>query len=154
MAHKILLVEDNENDVVLTQEALNELDIDVELEVCRDGKEFHERIHGDGPVPHLIFLDLNLPYIPGHRLLEDLQEQEDWRKVPVCILSSSKAHHDVVLTYSRCANCYIAKPIEFEEFMHVVGEVVKFWFTTAELPKNGIGSTDSPSDSGDGGGSD
>jgi len=136
MTKKILLVEDDENDVYLIKEAIEKLEIDVELEVCSDGREFSKRIEGVDDIPHLILLDLNLPFIPGQELLERLQEDPIWRKVPVCILSSSKAHQDVILTYSRCANCYIAKPIDFNRFVAVVGSTIQFWFETAELPQD------------------
>ena len=143
MPKRILLVEDNENDATLFEEAVSDLAIDAEIELCTDGRQFSERMQSDENIPDLIFLDLNLPYIPGQQLLEQLQQHEAWRRVPVCILSSSRARSDVLMTYSRQANCYIAKPLEYDTFLSVVGNVLKFWLETVELPDHGTRSTNS-----------
>ena len=143
MPKRILLVEDNENDATLFEEAVSDLEIDVVIELCTDGQQFSERMQTSENIPDLIFLDLNLPHIPGQELLDQLQQHEQWRRVPVCILSSSKAKSDVIMTYSRHANCYIAKPLEYDTFLSVVGNVLKFWLETVELPDHGTRSTNS-----------
>ena len=131
---KILLVEDNEGDQVLVQEALIEAKIVNELVIAKDGEEAMEAI--DREIPLFIFLDLNLPKMDGRDVLKKIRENDRTRNVPVVILTSSTAEEDIVKSYDLCANCFVSKPLNFEKFMHVVASVADFWLTIVQIPRS------------------
>jgi CheY-like chemotaxis protein len=139
---EILLVEDNEGDVRLTKEALKEGKVKNNLQVAYDGVEALEYLkregeHQDRVKPDLILLDLNLPRMDGRELLEKIKEDKDLRRIPVVILTTSKAEEDIVRTYDLHANCYITKPVDLEKFIVVVKSIEDFWMTIVKLPPNG-----------------
>lgn len=138
----ILLVEDNPGDVRLTREALKEGKIINSLHVATDGVEAlqflrHEGKFARSPHPDIILLDLNLPKMDGREVLAKIKSDPNLRRIPVVILTTSKAEEDIIKTYDLHANCYITKPVDLEQFLTVVRSVEEFWFTIVKLPGEG-----------------
>jgi CheY-like chemotaxis protein len=135
----ILLVEDNPGDVRLTQEALREGKIRNRLTVAKDGVEAlamlrREGPHANVPRPDLILLDLNLPRKDGREVLADIKADDSLRRIPVVVLTTSKAEEDILKTYDLHANCYITKPVDLEQFIEVIKSIDDFWLTVVRLP--------------------
>ena len=138
---EILLIEDNEADVDLTKEALAHHKTLVNLNVARTGEEGLQFLSRTGLFagvirPDLILLDLNLPGMDGREVLKEIKSNLEFHQIPVVILTTSEADLDVLKSYSIGANCYIVKPIDFENFSHVVKQIEDFWFTVVKLPKH------------------
>lgn len=136
---EILLVEDNPGDVRLTQEALREGKVRNNLSVVGDGvaaMSFLRREGSYGGVPHpdLVLLDLNLPKKDGRAVLEEIKDDAVLRRIPVVILTTSKAEEDVLRSYNLHANCYVTKPVDLEQFMRVVEGIEDFWLCIVKLP--------------------
>src|SRR5687768_14636915 len=139
---EILLVEDNPGDVRLTVEALREGKVRNNLNVVGDGVEALAYLRREGKYegatrPDLVLLDLNLPKMDGREVLAAIKKDEQLRRIPVVVLTTSKAEEDVVRTYDLHANCYISKPVDLEKFMVVVKSIDVFWLTVVTLPPNG-----------------
>lgn len=138
---EILLVEDNPGDIRLTQEALREGKISNRLHVACDGVEALEFLqrdgeHSDAPSPDVILLDLNLPRKDGRELLADIKQDEDLKHIPVVILTTSAHDEDIIRSYKLHANCYITKPVDFDQFISVVRSIEDFWLTVVRLPSS------------------
>lgn len=136
---EILLVEDNPGDVRLTQEALKESKILNRLSVVGDGEEAiaflrRQGRYADAPYPDLLLLDLNLPRKSGREVLAEVKSDEELRRIPIVVLTSSSAEQDILKAYDLHANCYITKPLGLEQFGAVVRAVEQFWFTIVRLP--------------------
>ena len=136
---EILLVEDNPGDVRLTIEALKEGKVANKINVAADGIEamaflLREGKYENAPKPDLILLDLNLPKKNGREVLAEIKENPYLRCIPVVILTSSQAEKDIVTTYNLHANCYITKPVDFDQFINVVKSIEDFWFSVVKLP--------------------
>lgn len=136
----LLLVEDNPGDIRLTEEALRDAGMPVNLSVAMDGVEAVEFLHKRGkyknaPRPDLILLDLNLPKKNGPEVLSDIKSDPDLKRIPVLVMTTSSEPDDVQKAYSLNANCYITKPIQLEDFMNVVQSIENFWLKTAVLPE-------------------
>ncbi len=135
----ILLVEDNEGDILLTTEALEEGKIFNKLSVVRDGKEAIDFLNRNGnfesaQLPDLILLDVNLPRVNGHEVLEYIKTHPDFKVIPVIMLTTSSSQEDINLSYKNYANCYITKPIEVSDFMEAVNKIEEFWINLVKLP--------------------
>lgn len=135
----ILLVEDNPGDVDLAREALAAGKLHNSLQVVRDGVEAMDFLYKtgkfrDAPRPDLIILDLNLPKKDGRQVLAEIKEDENLKRIPVVILTTSRAEDDVLKSYNLHANCYITKPMELQQFLHVVQSIEKFWLSIVVLP--------------------
>lgn len=135
----ILLVEDNPADVRLTQEAFKETTIPNHLHVVRDGVEalaFLEQTgqFANSPRPDMILLDLNLPKKDGREVLALIKKTPEYKRIPVIILTTSKAEEDIAHTYDHHANCYITKPANLDEFLDVVKNIETFWLSVVQLP--------------------
>ena len=135
----VLLVEDNPGDVRLTKEALREAKFRNRLNVVTDGEEAMAYLRREGKYaeasrPDLILLDLNLPRKDGREVLSEIKADPELRRIPVVVVTSSKAEEDVVRTYDLHANCFVTKPVGLEEFMHVVRSVEEFWLGIVRLP--------------------
>jgi CheY-like chemotaxis protein len=136
---RILLVEDNPADVRLTREMLRESKVRNDLIVAHTAEEA-EGILGlndqgtEMERPDLVLLDLNLPGKGGHDLLEDLKADEELRRIPVVILTSSEAEEDIEKSYNRYANAYVTKPVDLTELSKVVRAIDGFWFEVVRLP--------------------
>lgn len=134
----ILLVEDNEGDILLTVEALEEGRIANVINVARDGQEALDKLevsYHKGQLPDLILLDINLPKLNGHEVLEQLKKNEHFKHVPVIILSTSSSEMDILKSYKNHANCFITKPVEIDEFVKAIESIEDFWFSIVKLPK-------------------
>jgi len=136
---EILLVEDNPGDVRLTQEALKGGKVSNNLHVVEDGEQAMAFLRRKGNYagsvrPDLILLDLNLPKKDGREVLREIKSDNDLKRIPVVILTTSSAEEDIFKTYSDYANCYITKPIGFDQFISVVRSIENFWLTVVKLP--------------------
>ena len=136
----ILIVEDNPGDVRLMQEALREGSVPCRLHVAPDGvaaTAFLRRqgIYAEAPRPDFILLDLNVPRKHGSEVLADIKSDPALRQIPVIVLTTSAAPHDIHKAYDLHANCYITKPVDLEVFMRQIRLVKEFWCTMAQLPR-------------------
>jgi CheY-like chemotaxis protein len=136
---EILLVEDNAGDVRLTREALKEGRIRNRLHVVSDGEHAlrflrRQDEYNDAPRPDLILLDLNLPRLDGREVLTDIKNDPLLKQIPVVVLTSSRAEKDLLSAYDKHANCFITKPVGFEDFMEVVRSIESFWLSIVVLP--------------------
>ena len=136
---EILLVEDSPGDVRLTIEALKEAKVANRLSVVEDGVKAMEFVRRQGPYaaaprPDLILLDLNLPRKDGREVLQEIKSDPDLRRIPLVVLTTSRAKEDVLKAYDLHANCYITKPVDFTRFMEVVRSIEDFWLTIVKLP--------------------
>ncbi|MBI4714607.1 MAG: response regulator [Nitrospirae bacterium] len=93
--------------------------------------------HAAVPRPDVILLDLNLPRKDGREVLAEVKQDPDLRKIPVVVLTTSKAEEDVLRAYELNANCYITKPVDLDQFIKVVQTIEDFWFTIVRLPSGG-----------------
>lgn len=140
---EILLVEDNPGDVRLTKEALVESKIYNNLNVTTDGVEAMEYLKAEGVfqdrvLPDLILLDLNLPKKDGREVLAEIKQDNQLKRIPVVILTTSQAEADILKSYDLHANCYINKPVDLDQFITVVRAIEDFWMTIVKLPPNGL----------------
>ena len=136
---EILLVEDNPGDVRLAIEAFKEGKVSNKLNVVEDGIEAlsflkKEGKYGEVPRPDLILLDLNLPKKDGREVLEEIKTDQNLKRIPVVILTTSNAEEDILKTYNLNGNCYITKPVDLEKFFEVVKSIEKFWLSIVTLP--------------------
>jgi two-component system, response regulator len=133
----IVLVEDNEDDIVLTRRALSQNKIGNPLVVARDGAEALQLLlgsNGHSVNPALILLDLQLPKVDGLTVLKRLREDARTKLTPVVVLTSSKAEQDVVAGYNLHANSYIRKPVDFDQFTEAVRQIGMYWLLLNEPP--------------------
>lgn len=138
----ILLVEDNPRDVRLTQRAFAQAGMPHDLRIVRDGDEALAYLHREGqykepqfsPRPDLILLDLNLPRMSGHELLDFLKQDQRFRQIPIIVLTTSGRADDVRLAYEAGANAYLLKPVEFARFTEIMEHLGRFWLELVELP--------------------
>lgn len=142
MPRKILLVEDNPDDIALTRQALEKSGFDHELIVLTDGKEALDYLLHEGPYSHLrqkdrpdlIILDLVLPLVNGFEILERLKENEQARIIPVVILTVSDDESDVLRSYELGASSCIRKRMNITEFESTMRDIMTYWFTFTKLP--------------------
>jgi chemotaxis family two-component system response regulator Rcp1 len=134
-------VEDSPSDVRLIREALKDATVPVQIMVARDGVEAIEHLKqseiGQAVRPDLVLLDLNLPRKNGKEVLAEIKASPGLRQIPVLIMTSSRSDEDVAEAYSLNANCYITKPGDLREYVHVVRAIEDFWFCIATLPDAG-----------------
>jgi CheY-like chemotaxis protein len=136
---EILLVEDNPGDSRLAKEALKESKLKNNLYVAEDGVEAMNFLYKKGkyskmPRPDLVILDLNLPKKDGREVLAEIKNDDNLKRIPVVILTISKAEEDILKTYNLHANCYVTKPLDLDQFMKVVKSIEDFWLTIVKLP--------------------
>ena len=136
---EILLVEDSPSDVRLTQEALHRAKVNNTLNIARDGAEAMEYLRQEGRFagvtrPDLVLLDLNLPRKSGQDVLAEIKSDERLKRIPVVVLTTSRAEQDIVKSYNAHANCYITKPVDLDKFIAVVKSIDEFWLTIVKLP--------------------
>lgn len=136
---QILMVEDNPDDIELTVEALKDAKVGNILEIVRDGVEAMAFLKREGrfqqaPRPDLILLDLNMARKDGREVLREIKTHPHLKRIPVVILTTSQAEEDILNTYDLHANCYITKPVGFDQFLKVVRSIEDFWLTVVKLP--------------------
>lgn len=136
---EVLLIEDSPSDAELTIEALKDAKLNNRLSHVEDGVLALEFLRQQGqfaqaPRPDLILLDLNLPRKDGREVLQEIKADENLRSIPVVVMTTSRAEQDVLRAYRLQANCYIAKPVDFKQFVEVVHAIESFWFSVVILP--------------------
>jgi CheY-like chemotaxis protein len=144
---EILLVEDNPGDVNLTRIALTDYpgdtlrdrEINVNLSVVTDGVEAMNFLHRQGEYheaipPDLILLDWNLPRKDGREVLIEIKADERFQRIPIVVLTTSESEEDILKAYNLHANCYITKPVDFNQFVHIIQSIEDFWFKIVKLP--------------------
>jgi CheY-like chemotaxis protein len=136
---EVLLVEDDPGDVLMTREAFEEHKVGNHLSVVSDGEEAlaylrREGRFADAARPDLILLDLNLPRIDGRQVLSQIKADEDLRRIPVVVLTTSQADEDILRSYSLHANAYVTKPVDFDRFITVVRQIDEFFVSVVKLP--------------------
>jgi chemotaxis family two-component system response regulator Rcp1 len=138
-AMQVLLVEDNPGDVRLTQEALKDAKVHLDLQIVSDGVAAMEFLNRQGkyaesPRPDLVLLDLNLPRKDGREVLAEIKSDPALQAIPVVVLTTSASEADILRTYMLHANCYITKPVDMEGFLTVVRCIDDFWLSVVKLP--------------------
>jgi two-component system, chemotaxis family, response regulator Rcp1 len=136
---EILLVEDSPTDRLLAEEALREAKMANRVNVAVDGEQALQYLRRQGPHakavrPDLILLDLNLPKKDGREVLREIKEDPVLKVIPVVVLTTSRAEEDILKSYGLHANCYISKPVQFDEFKRIVLSIESFWFAVVKLP--------------------
>jgi CheY-like chemotaxis protein len=141
----ILLADDDEEDRMLTSDALNESRVVNDLRFVEDGEDLLDYLYRRGkytnpesaPRPGLILLDLNMPKKDGREALREIKADPDFRRIPIVVLTTSKAEEDIYRTYDLGANSFIAKPVKFESLVSLMKEIKRYWIEIVELPING-----------------
>ena len=137
-AFRVLLVEDNDDDVLLTRNAFRKLPVVVDLHVVRDGLEAfkflrHEAPYDDALLPHIILLDLNMPRMNGRRFLVELKKDEHLKIIPTVVLTTSAAEDDVSSAYQSQASAYMTKPMDINEFAYRTRCFASFWLSDVAI---------------------
>lgn len=137
----ILMADDDPDDRLLTREALEEAHLVNELHFVENGEQLLDYLHQRGqysstnaPRPGLILLDLNMPLKDGREALEEIKQDSYLRKIPVVVLTTSKAEEDILLSYDLGVSGYITKPVRFEELIDVMRTLGRYWFEIVERP--------------------
>lgn len=137
----ILIAEDDADDRLLAQEALNESRLVNEVHFVEDGEELLDYLHHRGsyatepaPRPGVILLDLNMPRKDGREALTEIKANKDLRRIPVVVMTTSKAEEDILRSYDLGVNSFIIKPVTFEGLVEVMRTLGHYWFEIVELP--------------------
>ncbi len=139
LAHsKIIIADDDVDDRDLIKRAFSKLGLADNLKFVYDGEDLMTHLNEGNQdlTPSIIFLDLNMPRKDGRQALKEIKDNEEFRKIPVIIFTTSKSNDDIDSTYGLGANCFITKPKSFSELVKTIENVVEFWFQTATLPKD------------------
>jgi two-component system, chemotaxis family, response regulator Rcp1 len=136
---EILLVEDSPADILLTREAFKNNKLVNEIHVAEDGIQaldflYKRGKHASAPRPDLILLDLNLPRKNGREVLAEIKADDDLRSIPIVVLTTSNDDGDILKAYNLNANCYVVKPVGFDNFMKAIQSIRHFWFSVVTLP--------------------
>jgi len=136
---EILLVEDSPADILITREAFADAKLANTLHVVEDGVRAMEFLRREGsyasfPRPDLILLDLNLPRKNGREVLAEIKADAEFKSIPVIILTTSSADEDILQAYDLHANCYVIKPVGFDNFLKAIQSIQNFWFSVVVLP--------------------
>ncbi len=134
----ILLVEDNEGDILLTLDAFEECKIKTNISVARNGQEALDFLYKRGAFsealrPDLILLDINIPIYNGHEVLKQIKTDDQLKKIPVIMLTTSSNQKDIDLAYANHINSYVKKPIEMAEFLDAIMKIEAFWLQLSIL---------------------
>ncbi|MGI2905050.1 response regulator [Tolypothrix sp. VBCCA 56010] len=143
----ILMADDDEDDCLLAREALAESRLSNELRIVSDGEELMDYLYHRGqytnaklaPRPGLILLDLNMPKKDGREALREIKADVNLRKIPIVVLTTSRAEEDIYRTYDLGANSFIIKPVTFASLVEVMKTIGKYWFEIVELPLEAVG---------------
>ncbi|MBW4641524.1 MAG: response regulator [Goleter apudmare HA4340-LM2] len=139
MPIEVLLVEDNPGDALLTRIALEDSKISIHLNVVEDGVEAmaflrKQEKYAYAAHPDIVLLDLNLPKKDGREVLAEIKADQTLKRIPVVVLTTSQSEEDVLKAYNLSANCYITKPVDFDQFVKIVRSIENFWFAIVKLP--------------------
>lgn len=142
---RIVMAEDDPEDRLLVRDAFNEAQLATDLYFVEDGEDLIDYLYRRGKYaepfdwrqPGLILLDLNMPRKGGHEALKEIKAARDLRRIPIVVLTTSKAEEDITRTYDLGVNSYIVKPVTFESLVQVVRALSQYWLETVELPLNG-----------------
>jgi len=135
---RILLVEDNEGDIVLTLEAFEECKVKTEISVAKNGQEaldflFKRGAFTEAKKPDLILLDINIPIFNGHEVLRQIKDDPNLKKIPVIMLTTSSSQKDIDKAYENHSNSYVKKPLDIEEFLSTILKIEEFWLQISTL---------------------
>ena len=138
----ILMADDDDDDRLLASDALKESKVEGELRFVENGEELMDYLcrrgkYGNGaeaPRPGLILLDLNMPLKDGREALQEIKANPELKRIPVVVLTTSKADTDIGAIYELGANSFISKPFQFDAFVNVMRAIGQYWFKTVELP--------------------
>ena len=138
----ILIADDDPDDRELTRDALHECRLANDVHFVEDGEELMDYLNRRGeyrkmagaPLPGLILLDLNMPRKDGREALKEIKENPDFRRIPIVVLTTSKADEDILRTYDLGVNSYVTKPVTFESLVETIKVLGKYWFEIVELP--------------------
>ncbi|MCC5936141.1 MAG: response regulator [Lunatimonas sp.] len=136
----ILLVEDNEGDILLTLEAFEESKLLTDVSVVKNGKDALDFLYKRGEFeraerPDLILLDINLPILNGHEVLQEIKLDQNLRTIPVIMLTTSSNSRDIHKAYENYSNSYVTKPLSMDEFLKAILQIEEFWLQLCKLPK-------------------
>lgn len=142
----ILMADDDPDDRMLTKEAFDEAQLANELHFVEDGEQLMDYLYRKGayanlagfPLPGLVLLDLNMPRKDGREALEEIKSNPDLRRIPIVVLTTSKAEEDILRSYDLGVNSFIIKPVVFESLVEIMKTLGKYWFEIVELPPDGI----------------
>jgi two-component system, chemotaxis family, response regulator Rcp1 len=137
---EVLLIEDNPGDAILVEEALKDGKILVNLTVVEDGEvavKFltKEAPYANSPKPDLVILDLNLPKMNGHQILEAIRAVDGLKQIPIVVLTTSNVDSDIKKAYELGATCFITKPFGFYNFIQAIKSIEHFWLNVVSLPQ-------------------
>jgi chemotaxis family two-component system response regulator Rcp1 len=137
---QVLLVDDNEDDVELTLEALKDSSVKLDVQVVSNGVEAMKFLrrqdeHEDKARPDLVLLDLNMPKMDGREVLKEIRGDPDLTDLPIVVLTTSENEEDIYKTYKLHANCYISKPVDFLQFTKIIKQIEGFWLQLVKLPR-------------------
>ena len=142
---RILLAEDNLNDIELTLAALSEHNLANEVIVVRDGEEALDYLYRRGKFgqresenPAVVLLDLKMPKVDGLTVLKDIKSDDNLKAIPVVMLTSSRQESDLIESYKLGVNAFVVKPVAFEEFMDAVKNLGVFWAIVNEAPQGSV----------------
>jgi CheY-like chemotaxis protein len=138
-ARTILIIEDNPADCGLTIDSIRRLRSDLAIEVCEDGESALEKLRDAArPLPDLVLLDLKLPGIDGREVLHTIKNDPRLCRIPVCVLTTSRAHEDIDRSYENHSNCYVMKPVDLNEFRQAIQQIGSIrWSRRAPHPTPG-----------------
>ena len=131
---ELLLVEDNPNDAELTQRALRKAQVDARVDIARDGAAALDHLLSSRRKPKVVFLDLKLPKVDGIEVLRRIRGDDRTRSIPVVVLTSSQEERDINECYKLGVNSYVVKPVEFDKFYKVVGDLGTYWLVLNKSP--------------------
>ncbi len=140
----ILMADDDEDDRLMTKEAFEEARLANELRFVEDGEELMDYLHRQGkytdpavsPRPGLILLDLNMPKKDGREALREIKSDPDLKRIPIVVLTTSKADEDIYRSYDLGVNSFITKPVSFDGMVYIITSLAQYWFQIVRLPEN------------------
>ncbi len=142
----ILMADDDPDDRMLTKEAFEEAQLANELHFVEDGEQLMDYLHRKSRyanltgcrLPGLILLDLNMPRKDGREALKEIKSDPNLRRIPIVVLTTSKAEEDILRSYDLGVNSFIIKPVVFESLVEIMKTLGKYWFEIVELPPDGV----------------
>ncbi len=137
---ELMLIDDDDKDIFLTRRAFKKANISSQIQIAKNGEEGLALLRREEPFqaaarPDLILLDLNMPRMTGYEFLEIVKSDDQFKSIPVIVMTNSQSDVDMIKSYENHANSFISKPIELEDFMNVIRAIEDYWFKAARLPQ-------------------